>query len=249
MAGHSQFKNIMYRKGAQDAKRAKVFTKLIRELTVAARSGLPDPAMNPRLRTAVLAAKAANMPKDTVERAIKRGSGDAESENFEEMRYEGYGPGGVAMIVEALTDNRNRTAAELRAAFVRCDGALGETGSVTFQFDRVGSVTYAPEAATDEQMLEAAIEAGADDCESTALGHEVVCAADRLGGVRDSLETRFGEYRSASLVWRPNSSIPVTEDQASKLFKLIEMLEDNDDVQSVSANYDVPDDVMDRLSA
>ncbi len=249
MAGHSQFKNIMYRKGAQDAKRAKVFTKLIRELTVATRSGLPDPALNPRLRTAVLAAKAANMPKDTVDRAIKRGSGDAEGENFEEVRYEGYGPGGVAIIIEALTDNRNRTAAEVRAAFTRCDGALGETGGVTFQFDRVGSVTYPAEAVTDDQILEAAVEAGADDCESTPLGHEVVCAPDQLGEVRDSLETRFGQCQSATLVWRPKTTTPVSEDQASTLFKLIEMLEDNDDVQSVSANYDVPDDVMARLSA
>ncbi len=249
MAGHSQFKNIMYRKGAQDAKRAKVFTKLIRELTVATRSGQPDPAMNPRLRAAVLAAKAANMPKDTVDRAIKRGSGEAEGENFEEMRYEGYGPGGIAMIIEALTDNRNRTAAEVRAAFTRFGGTLGETGSVTFLFDRVGSITYGPEAATEDEILEAAVEAGADDCESTSLSHEVVCAPDQLGDVRDALESRFGECRGAALLWRPQSTIPVSEEHAESLFKLIEMLEDNDDVQTVSANYDVSDDVMARLSA
>jgi YebC/PmpR family DNA-binding regulatory protein len=249
MAGHSQFKNIMYRKGAQDAKRAKVFTKLIRELTVAARSGLPDPATNPRLRAAVLAAKAANMPKDTVDRAIKRGSGDIDGENFEEIRYEGYGPDGIALIVEALTDNRNRTAAEVRAAFTKCGGTLGETGSVTFLFDRVGSVTYGPEAASEDEILEAAVEAGADDCESTSLGHEVICAPDQLGDVRGALESRFGECQGASLLWRPQTTIPVSEDHAEALFKLIEMLEENDDVQTVSANYDVSDDVMARLSA
>ncbi len=239
----------MYRKGAQDAKRAKVFTKLIRELTVAARSGLPDPAMNPRLRAAIQAAKAANMPKDTVERAIRRGSGDEDGVNFEEIRYEGYGPGGVAVIVEALTDNRNRTAAEVRAAFARAGGTLGETGSVTFMFDHVGSVAYAPEAATADAMLEAAIEAGADDCDSGAHDHEMTCEPDRFNEVRDALEGRFGPAQSARLVWKPQTLIPLDEDQSRSLFELLEALEDNDDVQTVSANYDVSDDVMEKLSA
>ncbi len=249
MAGHSQWKNIMYRKGAQDAKRAKVFTKLIRELTVAARSGLADPAMNPRLRAAVQAAKAANMPKDTVERAIKRGSGEDGGVNFEEIRYEGYGPGGVAVIVEALTDNRNRTAAEVRAAFTRSGGALGETGSVTFLFDHVGSVAYAPEAASVDDMLEAAIEAGADDCDSGVHGHEVTCEPGRLNEVRDALEQRFGPAQSARLVWKPQTLVALDGDQAEALFKLLELLEESDDVQSVSANYEVADDVMQQLSA
>ncbi|MFQ5958159.1 MAG: YebC/PmpR family DNA-binding transcriptional regulator [Alphaproteobacteria bacterium] len=249
MAGHSQWKNIMYRKGAQDAKRAKVFTKLIRELTVAARSGPADPAMNPRLRAAIQAAKAANMPKDTVERAIKRGSGDEEGASFEEIRYEGYGPGGVAVIVEALTDNRNRTAAEVRAAFARSGGTLGETGSVTFMFDRVGSVAYAPQAASADDMLEAAVEAGADDCDSGVHGHEVTCEPDRLDEVRDALEQRFGPAQGARLVWKPETLIPLDGDKAESLFGLLETLEDSDDVQTVSANYEVADDVMEKLSA
>ncbi len=249
MAGHSQFKNIMYRKGAQDAKRAKLFTKLIRELTVAARSGLPDPAMNPRLRTALQAAKAANMPKDTVERAIKRGGGDADGDQFDEVRYEGYAPGGVAVIVEALTDNRNRTAAEVRGAFARCHGTLGETGCVTHLFERVGAVSYPPAAASADDMLEAAVEAGADDCESSAHGHEVACEPDRLNEVREALERRFGPAQNVKLVWRAQATVPVDEHQASSLFKLLESLEDSDDVQAVSANYDVSDDVMAKLSA
>ena len=249
MAGHSQFKNIMYRKGAQDAKRAKVFTKLIRELTVAARSGAPDPAMNPRLRVAIQAAKAANMPKDTMERAIKRGGGAEDGDNFEEVRYEGYASGGVAVMVEALTDNRNRTAAEIRSAFTKSGGALAETGSVTFLFDHVGSVSFPPEAATDDEMLEAAIEAGADDCESGAHGHEVICAPEALAEVRDALEARFDTCQEARLTWRPQTRVTVDETQADALFRLLERLEDSDDVQSVSANYDVPDDVLERLSA
>src|SRR5215469_10358725 len=192
MAGHSQFKNIMYRKGAQDKKRAKVFTKLIRELTSAARSGLPDPAVNPRLRAAVIAARAANMSKDTLERAIKRGAGGGEAENYEEVRYEGYGPGGVAVIVEALTDNRNRTASDVRAAFAKAGGNLGETNSVNFMFDHVGEVVY-PGAATDaDTMLEAAIEAGADDVQSEAETHTILAATEDFNSVRDALEEKFG---------------------------------------------------------
>jgi YebC/PmpR family DNA-binding regulatory protein len=249
MAGHSQFKNIMYRKGAQDKKRAKVFTKIIRELTSAARSGLPDPAANPRLRAAVLAARQANMPKDTVERAIKRGAGGDGGEAYDEVRYEGYGPGGVAVIVEALTDNRNRTASEVRAAFTKAGGVLGETGSVGFMFDRVGEIAYPADVASADAMLEAAIEAGAEDVESDADGHVVLAAPDDFNSVRDALEERFGPAASARLAWRPKTSAAIDEEAATTLFKLLETLEDSDDVQNVYANFDVGEDVMARLSA
>lgn len=249
MAGHSQFKNIMYRKGAQDKKRAKVFTKLIRELTSAARSGLPDPAANPRLRAAVIAARGANMPKDTVERAIKRGAGGSEGENFEEVRYEGYGPGGVAVIVESLTDNRNRTASEVRAAFAKSGGNLGETNSVSFLFDRVGQVSYPASTASADAMFEAAVEAGAEDVESSGDEHLVLCAADALNKVRDALEARFGAPASAKVVWKAKTQVSVDGETAEALFKLLEALDDSDDVQNVYANFDVSDDVMARLSA
>ncbi len=249
MSGHSQFKNIMYRKGAQDKKRAKVFTKLIRELTTAARTGLPDPAANPRLRAAVLAARQANMSKDTVERAIKRGAGGEAGEAYEEVRYEGYGPAGVAVIVEALTDNRNRTASEVRAAFAKCGGALGETGSVGFLFDHVGEVAYPAAMASADAMLEAAIEAGASDVQSDDDGHVVTCDPDDFNSVRDLLEQHFGPAEAARLVWRPKTSAPVEEDAAATLFKLLETLDDSDDVQNVYANFEVGEDVMARLSA
>ena len=249
MAGHSQFKNIMYRKGAQDKKRAKVFTKLIRELTTAARTGLPDPATNPRLRAAVLAARQANMPKDTVERAIKRGAGGAADEAYEEVRYEGYGPGGTAVIVEALTDNRNRTASEVRAAFTKAGGALAETNSVSFMFDRVAEVAYPAATATAEDMLEAAIEAGANDIESDPEQHIVTCAPEELNAVRDTLEARFGPATSARLVWRPKTNSPIDENTATTLFKLLEALEDSDDVQNVYSNFEVAEDVIARLDA
>ncbi len=249
MAGHSQFKNIMYRKGAQDKKRAKIFTKIIRELTSAARIGLPDPAANPRLRAAVIAAKQANMPKDTVERAIKRGAGGEEGDNFEEVRYEGYGPGGVAIIVEALTDNRNRTASDVRAAFAKSGGNLGESNSVSFLFDRLGQVIYPTAIASPDAMFEAAVEAGADNVESGAEEHVVTCAPDDLNAVRDALEQRFGPPNSAKLAWRPKTAAPVEGDAAEALFKLLETLEDSDDVQNIFANYEVSDEVMARLSA
>jgi YebC/PmpR family DNA-binding regulatory protein len=249
MAGHSQFKNIMYRKGAQDKKRAKVFTKIIRELTTAARGGLPDPNANPRLRAAVIAARQANMPKDTVERAIKRGAGGGEGENYEEVRYEGYGPGGVAVIVEALTDNRNRTASDVRAAFTKAGGNLGESNSVSFLFDRIGQITYPLATASPDTMFEAAVEAGADDVESGAEEHVVTCAADALNFVRDTLEARFGPSAAARLVWRPKTVTPVEGENAEALFKLLETLEDSDDVQNLFANFEVADDVMARLSA
>ncbi len=249
MAGHSQFKNIMYRKGAQDKKRAKVFTKIIRELTTAARTGLPDPAANPRLRAAVLAARQANMPKDTVDRAIKRGSGGGADEAYEEVRYEGYGPAGVAVIVEALTDNRNRTASEVRAAFTKAGGALGETNSVSFMFDRVGEIAYPLATASADEMFEAAIEAGANDIESDAEQHLVICAPEDLNTVRDALEQRFGAATSARLVWRAKTTSEIGEEAATSLFKLLETLEDSDDVQNVYANFEVAEYVMARLGA
>jgi YebC/PmpR family DNA-binding regulatory protein len=249
MAGHSQFKNIMYRKGAQDKKRAKVFTKLIRELTTAARSGLPDPAANPRLRAAILAARQANMSKDTVDRAIKRGAGGEAGEAYDEVRYEGYGPGGVAVIVEALTDNRNRTASDVRAAFTKAGGALGETNSVSFQFGHVGEIAYPASAASADDMLEAAIEAGAGDVVSDGDGHVVIAAPEDFNSMRDALEARFGPAESVRLAWRPLNSAVIDEETATSLFKLIEALEDSDDVQNVYANFEVGDDVLARLSA
>ena len=248
MAGHSQFKNIMHRKGAQDAKRAKVFTKHIRELTVAAKMGLPDADKNPRLRTAIAAAKGVNMPKDTMERAIKRGAGGDEAD-YEEVRYEGYGPGGVALIVETLTDNRNRTASEVRSAFAKHGGNLAETGSVSFMFKRVGLIHFSEDAAGADDMFEAGVEAGADDVKSTAAGHEIVCAADAFNDVRDDLVERFGEPENAGLEWAPLNTVEINEDQAATLFKMIDTLEDNDDVQSVSTNFEVSEDVMRKLSA
>ncbi|MGE5201239.1 MAG: YebC/PmpR family DNA-binding transcriptional regulator [Acidobacteriota bacterium] len=249
MAGHSQFKNIMYRKGAQDKKRAKIFTKIIRELTTAARTGLPDVNANPRLRAAVNAAKVANMPKDTVERAIRRGSGEEGGENYDEVRYEGYGPGGIAIIVEALTDNRNRTASDIRAAFTKAGGNLGESNSVSFLFDRLGEVLYPASAASADAVFEAAVEAGADNVESGGEQHAITCAADDLNAVRDTLEKRFGAPQSAKLVWRPKVNTPISGDAADSLLKLLETLEDSDDVQNVYANFEVADDVLQRLSA
>jgi YebC/PmpR family DNA-binding regulatory protein len=249
MAGHSQFKNIMHRKGAQDAKRGKIFTKLIRELTVAAKTGLPDPNSNPRLRAAIIAARQANMSKDTVDRAIKRGAGGADDANYEEVRYEGYGPGGVALILEALTDNRNRTASDIRTAFSKYGGSLGETNSVSFMFDRIGAVRYGSDVASEDEMLEAAIEAGADNVESDAEAHEISCAPDQLNAVRDALERRFGPAQSAKLGWRPQTTIAIADEPADKLFKLLEALEDNDDVQTVIANYEVSDETLTRLTA
>lgn len=246
MAGHSQFKNIMHRKGRQDAVRAKLFTRLQREIQSASRMGLPDPAANPRLRAAIQAAKAANMPKDNIERAIKRGQG-SDSENYEEIRYEGYGPGGVAVIVEALTDNRNRTASEVRAAFTKHGGALGETNSVSFQFNRIGLIRYAGDVADADAMLEAAIEAGAEDCESSADGHEITCQPDDLNAVREALEARFGAPVEAILTWKPQTMVPVDDDKAESLFKLLETLDENDDVQRVIGNYEVSEAALARL--
>jgi YebC/PmpR family DNA-binding regulatory protein len=249
MAGHSQFKNIMHRKGAQDARRARQFAKLIREITVSARTGLPDAAFNPRLRAAVAAAREANMPKDTVDRAIKKATGAGQGDDYAEVRYEGYGPAGVAIIVEALTDNRNRTASDLRSAFSKHGGALGETNSVSFLFNRLGVIRYPARAATADDMLEAAIEAGAENAETDAEGHEVTCAAPEFFQVRDALESRFGPPESARLEWRPMTSVTLDEARAASVLKLLDVLEDSDDVQNVYANFDIPDAVMRKLSA
>ncbi|HEC14494.1 MAG TPA: YebC/PmpR family DNA-binding transcriptional regulator [Rhodospirillales bacterium] len=249
MAGHSQFKNIMHRKGAQDAKRAKIFAKHIKELTVAAKSGLPDPDMNPRLRSAIAAAKSDNMPKDNISRAIKRAAGGDDGADYEEVRYEGYGPGGVALIVETLTDNRNRTAAEVRSAFNKHGGNLGETGSVSFMFERIGFIHFKAEEVGADEMFDAALEAGAEDVESSKDGHEIICAPDDLSSVRDVLQEKFGDADAARLDWKPQNTIPVDEDTAGTLFKLLDVLDDNDDVQRVAANFDVSEDVMERLSA
>jgi len=248
MAGHSQFKNIMHRKGRQDAAKSKLFGKLAREITVSAKVGIPDPEMNPRLRAAVIAARAENMPKDNIERAIKKASG-AEGESYEEIRYEGYGPGGVAVIVEVLTDNRNRTAGEVRATFTKSGGNLAETGAVSFMFDRVGVIEYDAAVAGADAMFEAALEAGADDVVSGENGHEIYAAPDRFGVVSKALEAKFGEPRKASLVWRPQNTVAVDDEQGEKLLKLIENLNESDDVQNVYANFEISDALVSRLSA
>lgn len=249
MAGHSQFKNIMHRKGAQDKKKAKIFTKLTREIITAAKSGLPDINMNPRLRAAVLAARKENMPRDRIEGAIKRGSGAVEGDNFEEMRYEGYGPGGVAVIVQALTDNRNRTAAEVRSIFTKFGGNLGETGSVSFSFNRVGRIVYPAKVASEEAMFEAALDAGADNVESNAEAHEISTALDSLHEVANALEGKFGEAEEAKFVWLPSNTIELNEEQATTMMKLIDALEDSDDVQDVSSNFEISDAILAKLSA
>jgi len=249
MAGHSQFKNIMYRKGAQDKKRAKLFSRLSRELTVAARSGMPDPDMNPRLRSAVAAARAANMPKDNIERAIKKADGGDDDASFEEIRYEGYGPGGAAIIVETLTDNRNRTASEVRTAFGKHGGSLGESNSVSFLFDRVGQINYDRDVGTNDAVFEAAVEAGADNVESAGETHEIICAPDDLSSVREALEARLGPPLEAQLSWKPLSTVEIEEAEADTLLKLLGALDESDDVQQISANFEISDDVMTRLTA
>ncbi len=248
MAGHSQFKNIMHRKGRQDAQKSKLFGKLAREITVSAKLGTPDPAMNPRLRAAVLAARAENMPKDNIERAIKKASG-GDAENYEAIRYEGYGPGGVAVIVEVLTDNRNRTAGEVRATFTKSGGNLAETGAVSFMFDHVGVVEYDAKVASAEAMFEAALDAGADDVVSNETTHEVYAAQDHFGSVAKALEAKFGEPNKASLTWRPQNTVAVDDEQGERVLKLIENLNEHDDVQNVYANFEVSDALVSRMSA
>ena len=248
MAGHSQFKNIMHRKGRQDKVKSKLFGKLAREITVSAKLGLADPAMNPRLRAAMLAARAENMPKDNIDRAIKKALG-GDAENYDEIRYEGYGPGGVAVVVEVLTDNRNRTAGEVRAAFTKSGGNRAETGAVSFMFDHVGVVEYDAAVASADAMLEAAIEAGAEDVVSGENGHEIYTAQDTLREVAKALETKFGEPRKAALVWKPQNTVPVDDEQGEKVLKLIDALNDQDDVQNVYANFEMSDALMQKLSA
>jgi YebC/PmpR family DNA-binding regulatory protein len=249
MAGHSHAKNIMHRKAGQSAKKAQAFGKLIREITVSAKAGMPDPAHNPRLRAAVKAALTANMPRDTVDRAIKRVAAGTDTDNYDEVRYEGYGPAGVAIIVEALTDNRNRTASDLRSAFSKFGGAMGETGSVSFQFERGGVITYKEGVASEEAMMEAAIEAGASDVETYDGIHEVTTSVEDFTAVRDALEEKFGAAESAKLEWWPNVSVDLNEEQAQSVLKLVEVLDDHDDVQNVYANFEVSDEIADKLSA
>jgi YebC/PmpR family DNA-binding regulatory protein len=246
VAGHSQFKNIMHRKGRQDAQRAKLFSKLGREITVAAKSGLPDPAMNPRLRLAVNAAKQQSMPKDNIQRAINKAVG-GEGDNYEEVRYEGYGPGGAAVIVEALTDNRNRTASAVRSYFTKSGGAMGETGSVGFMFNRVGEIVYPAKAGTADAVLEAAIEAGAEDVESDEESHVVTCAFEDLNEVSKALEAALGEPESVKAVWRPTVTAPLDEDKATSMLKLLDALDDDDDVQNVFGNYEISEEIMAKI--
>ncbi|AUW44278.1 YebC/PmpR family DNA-binding transcriptional regulator [Rhizobium ruizarguesonis] len=248
MAGHSQFKNIMHRKGRQDAVRSKMFSKLAREITVAAKAGLPDPTMNARLRLAIQNAKAQSMPKDNIDRAIKKAAG-ADGENYDEVRYEGYGPGGTAIIVEALTDNRNRTASNVRSSFTKAGGALGETGSVSFSFDHVGEITYKLSVGDGDKVMEAAIEAGADDVETDEDGHYITCAFEALGEVAKALESSLGEAETVKAVWRAQNNVPVDEEKAQSLLKLIDSLEDDDDVQNVYSNFEVSEEVLAKLSA
>lgn len=249
MAGHSQFKNIMRRKGAQDAKRGKLFTKLGREIVVAAKSGMPDPAMNPRLRAAIAEARVANMPKDRIEQLIKKATGAGDTESYEEIRYEGYGPGGVAVIVEAMTDNRNRTAPEIRAAFAKYGGNLGESGSVGFMFSRVGMVQFLRNVADEEKMFDAAIESGAENCESSGDMYEITTTVDGFAAMRDALSAKFGDPASAKLVWQPLTTSPVDEENATRVMKLIELLEDNDDVQAVYANFEISEELAQKLAS
>jgi YebC/PmpR family DNA-binding regulatory protein len=248
MAGHSQFKNIMYRKGRQDKMKSKLFGKLAREITVSAKIGLPDPNMNPRLRAAVLAARAENMPKDNIERAIKKATG-GEGENYEETRYEGYGPGGVAIIVEVLTDNRNRTAGEVRATFTKSGGNMAETGAVSFMFDHVGVIEYDAKVASADAMLDAAIEAGADDVISSASGHEIYAAQGAFHEVSKALEAKFGEPRKSALVWKPQNTVTINDEQGEKVLHLLESLNENDDVQNVYANFEISDALVAKMSA
>lgn len=247
MAGHSKFKNIMHRKGKQDAQRAKQFTKLGREIIVSAKLGGGDPAGNPRLRAAIVAARAVNMPNDRIKRAIESAVGDKDAENYKDMRYEGYGPGGVAIIIEALTDNANRTAAEVRSAFTKQGGTLGETNSVSFMFDRVGEILYPADKASAEAMFEAALEAGAQNVESDDEIHEITCAVEDFSAVRDALAEKFDDPEKSGLTWKYTVPATPNEEQAASVLKLIETLEDDDDVQSVYSNLELDDDLLEKL--
>ena len=248
MAGHSQYKNIMFRKGKQDAVRSKLFSKLGREITVATKAGLPDPSLNPRLRLAIQNARAENMPRDNIERAIKKASG-GDADAYENIRYEGYGAGGVAIIVEALTDNRNRTAAVVRSMFTKYGGNLGESGSVAFMFNRVTEITYKAGVASADAMLDAAIEAGADDVASDETSHVVTCSFEGMGEVSSALAAKFGDAESVKVVWRPNITTPVDDEKAESIMKLVDALEDDDDVQTVYSNFEMSEDMLKKLTA
>ena len=246
MAGHSKWANIQHRKGRQDAARSKLFSKLAKEITVAAKMGDPDPDKNPRLRLAVKEAKSQSVPKDVIDRAIKKSQG-GDAESYDEIRYEGYGPGGVAVIVEAMTDNRNRTASTVRSTFTKCGGNLGETGSVSFMFDRKGQVLYPLEVGDEDTVMMAALEAGAEDVETTEDGHAIFCADTDLNEVSNALEALLGESESAKLIWKPQTTTELDLEGMEKLMKLIDTLEDDDDVQRVTANFEVSDEVMAAL--
>jgi YebC/PmpR family DNA-binding regulatory protein len=246
MAGHSKFKNIQFRKGAQDKKRSKLFSKLSRDITIAAKAGLPDPTANARLRLAIANARAESMPRDNIERAIKKAQG-GETDNYEEIRYEGFGPGGVGLIVEVLTDNRNRAAANVRSTFAKNGGALGETGSVAFMFDRAGQIVFPPTAGSEDAVMEAAIEAGADDVESDEEGHTVYTAFEDLNAVAEALEATLGPPKSTAIVWRPKTNTPVEGDPAHSLIKLVDALDDDDDVQNVFMNAEMSDETLAAL--
>jgi YebC/PmpR family DNA-binding regulatory protein len=247
MAGHSQFKNIMHRKGRQDAVRAKLFSKLGREITVAAKMGLPDPQMNPRLRAAIIAARAENMPKDNIDRAIKKSQG-GEGDHYDEIRYEGYAPGGVAIIVEALTDNRNRTASDIRSYFTKFGGNMAETGAVSFMFDHVGLIEFNANVADVDTMLEAAIDAGADDVVSSEEGHEIYTAQETFAEVAKMLEAKFGEPRKSRLTWKPQNTIAVDDDAGEKILKMYDMMDNHDDVQNVYGNFEISDALMSKMA-
>ncbi len=249
MAGHSKWANIKHKKGKADAQRAKLFSKLGREIYVAAKLGGGDPDMNPRLRLAIATARGQSMPKDGIEKNIQKGVGGGEGENYEEMRYEGFGVGGVAVIVETLTDNKNRTAAEMRAAFTKHGGNLGTTGSVNFMFDQIAEIVFPIDKATADEMFEAAFEAGASDVESNDEYHEIHCTTEDFAEVRDALEAKYGEPERQGLIWMPNVTAEVDEGQAESVMKLIEALEDNDDVQNVTVNFEISDEILEKLAS
>jgi YebC/PmpR family DNA-binding regulatory protein len=247
MAGHSKYKNIMYRKGAQDKKRSALFSKLSREITVAAKMGIPDPDANARLRAAMIAARAQSMPKDNIQRSIDKAAG-GDAANYEDIRYEGFGPGGVAIIVEALTDNRNRTATNVRTIFSKNGGNLGASGSVSHGFERLGLIEYPASAGDADKVLEAAIEAGAEDVESDEDGHRIWTTIDSLHEVARALEPMLGEGEGAKLAWKPSTEVEVRGDDAQQLMRLIDALDEDDDIQTVWGNYDVPEEELERLS-
>lgn len=247
MAGHSKFKNIQHRKNAQDKKRGKIFTRLVRDIFVAAKSGLPDINSNPKLRVAVTAARAANLPKDRIDNAIDKASNPQNTSNYEDIRYEGYASGGIAIIVESITDNRNRTASDVRSAFTKHGGTLGETGSVNFMFSKHGVITYPINIATNDDVMEAAIEAGADDCKSDAKKHEILCAPENLESVTQAIETKFGKAYESEIKWVSSDPIALDKEKGMKVLALIETLEESDDVQSVFGNFTLPEELMEDL--